>query len=57
MEKRCRRLVAARELNREVGLKRIEAAGAGLTSVESALFEMLREAGGTAFKEIVSIVK
>ncbi len=44
-------------LNREVGLRRIEAAGAALTSVEMALFEMLGKAGGPAFKQIVSIVK
>jgi nicotinamidase-related amidase len=44
-------------LNREVGLKRAQAAGAALTTVEMALFEMLGGAGGSVFKEIVAIVK
>jgi nicotinamidase-related amidase len=43
--------------NRSIGLKKCEAAGAGITSVETALFEMLREAKGERFKEISKLVK
>ena len=45
------------EENRELGLHRMEAAGATLTSVEAALFELLREAGGDEFKQIQGLVK
>jgi Isochorismatase family len=44
-------------LNREVGLKRMAEAGARLTSVEMALFEMLGVADGEKFKQIIRIVK
>ena len=43
--------------NRQIGLSRMQAAGASLTSTETALFELLRVAEGAKFKEITKIVK
>jgi nicotinamidase-related amidase len=43
--------------NRFIGLKKSMAAGAGITSVETALFELLKEARGDRFKEISKLVK
>ena len=43
--------------NRQVGLARIAAAGATVTSVEMAVFELLGAAAGEKFKEILKIVK
>ncbi|MFO8013166.1 MAG: hydrolase [Phycisphaerae bacterium] len=43
--------------NRDVGLAKMRAAGAEVTSVETALFEMLEVAEGPAFKQILTIVK
>jgi nicotinamidase-related amidase len=43
--------------NRELGLQRMRDAGARWTSVEMALFELLRSAEAPAFKEIARIVK
>ena len=43
--------------NKQIGLKKIIKAGAEITSVETVLFEMLREAGGEKFKKILEIVK
>lgn len=43
--------------NRDIGIKRAEAAGASVTSVEIALFELLKVAKGDVFKEISRIVK
>jgi nicotinamidase-related amidase len=43
--------------NRSIGLEKSKAAGAGLTSVETVLFELLREAKGDRFKEISKLVK
>lgn len=43
--------------NKLVGLDRIKESGAKLTTVEMALFELLKAAGGDAFKQIVKIVK
>lgn len=43
--------------NREIGLQRVRAAGASLTSVEMALFELQRVAEGARFKELLRIVK
>ena len=43
--------------NRELGLRKMEAAGALVTSVETALFEMLEQAGGDAFKAISRLVR
>ncbi|MFN8457006.1 MAG: hydrolase [Anaerolineae bacterium] len=43
--------------NRQLGLERMQAAGATPTSTEMALFELLRVAEGLKFKEITKIVK
>ena len=43
--------------NKQVGLQKMRTAGALMTSVETALFELLRVAEGDVFKEIVRIVK
>ena len=43
--------------NKRVGLEKMRAAGAGITSVETALFELLREAGTPGFREIARLVK
>ena len=43
--------------NRQIGLARIGAAGATVTSVEMAVFELLGAAGGEKFKEILKIIK
>jgi isochorismate hydrolase len=43
--------------NRQIGLERSKAAGAGITSVESALFEIVRDAQSKEFKDILNIVK
>jgi len=43
--------------NKLIGLDRIKESGAKLTTVEMALFELLKVAGGDAFKQIVKIVK
>ena len=43
--------------NRRIGLDRARAAGATVTCVETALFELLRVAEGSRFREILAIVK
>jgi nicotinamidase-related amidase len=43
--------------NKHLGLTKMKDAGAELTSVEMALFEMLRVARGEQFKQIIKIVK
>ena len=43
--------------NRELGLHKMERAGAVVTSVETALFELLRAAGTPEFKEIQNLVR
>jgi nicotinamidase-related amidase len=43
--------------NRDLGLHKMERSGAVLTSVETALFELLRAAGTPEFKEIQALVK
>lgn len=43
--------------NKAIGLQKMQAAGAGLTSVETALFELLEVAEGAVFKDILNIVK
>ena len=43
--------------NKEIGLQKMAAAGAILTSVEMALFELLRVAGTEEFKAISKILK
>jgi nicotinamidase-related amidase len=45
------------EANRELGLHRMERAGAVLSSVETALFELLRGSDAPAFKEVQALVK
>ena len=44
------------EANRELGLAKAEHAGAWLTSVETALFELLGEAGSDEFKSVQRLV-
>ena len=43
--------------NRELGLHRAEQAGAVLTSVETALFELLRDAEAPEFKQVQGLVR
>lgn len=43
--------------NKEIGIKKVYAAGAVLSSVETALFEMLVESGTEAFKAVQRLVK
>lgn len=43
--------------NRRIGLRKMEHLGAAITSVECALFELLRVAEGDKFKAILRIVK
>ncbi len=43
--------------DREIGLQKMRDANISLTSTETALFELLKVAGGTRFKEILKIVK
>ena len=45
------------EENKRLGLEKIKEAGGSITSVEIALFELLRIAEGGTFKEISKIVK
>jgi nicotinamidase-related amidase len=42
--------------NKETGLHRAEAAGATVTSIETALFELLRRAGTDQFKQVQALV-
>jgi len=43
--------------NRALGLHKMERSGAVTTSVETALFELLRQAGTPEFKEVQALVK
>ena len=43
--------------NKTIGLAKVRDAGAGITSVETAVFELLKAAGGDKFKAILRIVK
>ncbi|GAK52647.1 isochorismatase hydrolase [Candidatus Moduliflexus flocculans] len=43
--------------NKQIGLTRIQQAGGGITSVEMALFELLKVAEGQRFKDILRIIK
>ena len=43
--------------NKAVGLAKVAEAGASVTSTETALFELLKEAKGDRFKQILKIVK
>ncbi|MBW2575402.1 MAG: hydrolase [Deltaproteobacteria bacterium] len=50
--------VSSRNLeNKEIGLQRMKDSGVSLTSVETALFELIKVAEGEQFKEIIKIVK
>ncbi len=42
--------------NKELGLHKVEQAGAVLTSVETALFELVRQAGTDDFKQVQKVV-
>lgn len=44
------------EENRELGLRKMETAGAATTSIETALFELLGAAGSDEFKQIQKLV-
>jgi nicotinamidase-related amidase len=44
-------------VNRQIGLNKIKNAGADVTSVETALFELLRVAGGDRFKQLLDVIK
>lgn len=44
-------------INKRIGLDKIAQAGGHITSVETALFEMLEIAEGEAFKKIIKLVK
>jgi nicotinamidase-related amidase len=50
-------LVAVGYENKEVGLQKMRDAGVGVTSVETALFELLKVAEGDQFRDIIRIVK
>jgi nicotinamidase-related amidase len=43
--------------SKDVALARMRSAGATVTTTEAALFEILRRAGGPAFKQILNLVK
>ena len=43
--------------NKAVGIERMREAGAGITSVETALFELLGRAGTDEFKQVQRIIK
>ena len=50
--------VSSRKIeNKEIGLQKMRDSGVSLTSVETALFELLKVAEGEQFKEILKIVK
>lgn len=43
--------------NKQIGLEKCKDAGAGITGTETVLFELLKEARGDRFKEIIQLVK
>ena len=43
--------------NREVGLRKMQAQGVGLSSTEMALFELLGDAGHPAFRDIQALIR
>jgi hypothetical protein len=43
--------------NKEIGIKRLVQSGAQITSVEMIFFELMKEAKGDAFKQIVKLIK
>ena len=46
-----------RQENKEIALQRMRNSGVGITSVETALFELLKTAEGKEFKEILKLVR
>lgn len=50
-------VTSRRRQDRDVGIRRMERAGAVITSVETALFELLGRAGTPEFKEVQALVK
>jgi len=44
-------------VNREIGLQRMRDAGAEITCVESALFELMRVAEGPKFKAVSKLLR
>ena len=50
-------VTSRRRQDRDVGLRKMERAGAVITSVETALFELLGRAGTPEFKEVQALVK
>jgi len=50
--------VSSRKLeNKQVGLEKMRSAGVGLTSVEMALFELMKDAKNEHFRDVVRLVK
>lgn len=45
------------ELNRKIGIKKMQALGASITSVEMALFELMETSKNPLFKEVLEIIK
>jgi hypothetical protein len=45
------------EDNRDLGLHKMEGAGAVVTSIETALFELLGAAGSDEFKQVQALIK
>jgi nicotinamidase-related amidase len=43
--------------NKEVGIQRMMQCGARITSVEMALFELMKHARGDLFKQIIPLIK
>jgi len=50
-------VTSRRRQDRDVGIRKMERAGAVITSVETALFELLGRAGTPEFKEVQALVK
>ena len=50
-------VISRRDLDRDVALERLRDCGAVITTVESAVFELLREAGTAQFKQILPLLK
>jgi nicotinamidase-related amidase len=53
----CDAVASRSDADRDTALRRLERAGATLTSVEAALFELLGEAGTPEFKAVQELVK
>jgi nicotinamidase-related amidase len=50
--------VSSRSLaNKEIGLEKMKAAGVAVTSVETALFELMKIAEGSSFKDMIKLLK